>query len=564
MMSEQDLIEWREEAVTLFPDEDWAQPPDDALLAETTFCVIDLETTGTSADSRITEIGAVKVRAGEVIGEFQTLINPGVVIPGFITALTGITNAAVADAPRLREVFASLAEFCAGCVMIAHNASFDMGFILRAAENLGYEWPATTVLDTVKLARRIIPRTEVRNYQLSTLSALFSTSVDPSHRALDDARATVDVFHGLLSRVGNQGVRTLEDLLQFSHTISKARRAKQTWADGLPDGPGVYFFVRDDERGRQYLYVGTSKRIRRRVASYFTAAESRRRMEEMVALATGVDAVECHTALEAAVVELRLITAYQPPYNRRSKHPHHTWIKLTNEPIPRLSIVRKIHGDDSAYCGPFSGRAPAEVAMLALGEAFPLRTCTARLSATVPRDSCALAEMGVCPAPCTLVNLDAYRIVVDKVKDCLAGDVRPVRDACLASIDELSKEYRYEEANEILTRLRGFENGMRRKARLVSLSSCPQIVAARRVDQCWEIHVIRYAQLAAAGVALPGDDPQRVADALLSTAKTVIPKVPGMPGGSIEEAELIASWMEQPGVRLIDIDGVWGWPVHTY
>ena len=532
-------------------------------LAETTFCVIDLETTGVSADSRITEIGAVKVRGGEVLGEFQTLINPGIAIPGFITHLTGITNTAVASAPRLREVFASLVEFCRGSVMIAHNARFDMGFIVRAAENLGYEWPATVVLDTVTLARRIIGRQEVRNYRLETLAAYFSTPIHPSHRALDDARATVDVFYGLLSRVGNQQVRTLEDLLQYSHTISKARRQKRSWTDTLPQGPGVYFFVRDAERGRQYLYVGTSKHIQQRVATYFTPSESRRRMDEMVALATGVEAIECHTALEAAVVELRLITAHQPPYNRRSKNPHHTWLKMTAEPIPRWSVVRRVLDDSASYLGPFSGREPAEQALLGLGEAFPLRSCRDRLSPKSGREPCALAEMGSCPAPCTLRDLDSYANLVDQVRTCLDGDIRPVRQACLAGVSALSEQYRYEEAQEALNRFSLVEYGLRRQARLQSLANCPQIVAAHQIGDAWEIHIFRYAQLAGAAVALPGDDPQRVADTALTTARTVIPSLPGMPAGSIEEAELIAGWMEQPGVRLLAIDGTWGWPVHS-
>ena len=551
---------------TLFDHED-PQPTDvcsSTPLVTTTFCIIDLETTGTSSNARITEIGAVKVRSGEVLGEFQTLVNPGVAIPGFITTLTGITNHQVAGAPRLASVLPSLVEFCRGCVMVAHNASFDMGFIVRACAELGYDWPAPVVLDTVTLARRIVPRQDVANYRLSTLASYFDTPAQPSHRALDDARATVDVLHRLLERVGNQGVRTLEDLQQFSYVVSPTRRAKHVWAGELPEGPGVYFFVRDSEDKRKYLYVGTSKHVRRRVATYFTASEQRRRMEEMVALATGVEAVECHTGLEAAIVELRLITAHQPPYNRRSKQPRQTWIKVTDEPIPRLSVVRKIRDDQASYCGPFSGRAPADQAILALGEAFPLRACTERLSPAKPRQPCALAEMASCPAPCTGDGLAAYADLVEQVKQCFNGDVRPVRAACLAAIGTLSDQYRYEEAGEILERLRAFEHGLVRQARLRALAGCPQMIAARALGGSWEIHVIRYGQLAGAGVAQPGDDPVRVAADVAATAKTVSPGLAGLPAGSIEEAELIAGWLEQSGVRLIDIEGTWGWPVNTH
>ena len=319
-------------------------------LSEVTFCVIDLETTGTDSNSRITEIGAVKSRGGEVLGSFQTLVNPGVPIPAHIAELNGFTDATVADAPRLSEVFASLIEFCRGSVMVAHNARFDMGFLNRAAIGLGYEWPPGVVIDTVALARRIIPRHEVANYRLGTLAAYVSTTVTPNHRALDDALATLDLLHALLGRVGNQSVKTLEDLQEFSYAVSPSRRAKHPWAKKLPEGPGVYYFFRESGEKRQILYVGTSRSIRRRVATYFTASEQRRRMEEMVNLASGVEALSCRTSLEAAIVELRLISAHQPPYNRRSKQPHHLWIKLTDEPLPRLSIVRRVVGSPAGYC----------------------------------------------------------------------------------------------------------------------------------------------------------------------------------------------------------------------
>ena len=146
---------------------------------------------------------------------------------------------------------------------------------------------------------------------------------------------------------------------------------------------------------------------------------------------------------------------------------------------------------------------------------------------------------------------------------CMDGDIREVRQQCLAAIGDLSDQYRYEEANDQLQRLRIFEYGMRRKARLTSLASCPQIVAARRLGHTWEIHIIRYGQLAGAVVALAGDDPYRIAETGLATAKAVSPPaVAGIPSGSIEEAELIAAWMEQEGVRVLDIDGTWAWPAH--
>ena len=130
------------------------------------------------------------------------------------------------------------------------------------------------------------------------------------------------------------------------------------------------------------LYVGKSKNIRARVRTYFTAAEKRPRMDEMVRLATGVEAVPCLTPLQADVTELRLIGSHAPRYNRRSKFPERTqWIKITDEAFPRLSMVRVVRDDGATYFGPFTRRQAAEDVMLAIYDGFPIRQCTPRLSA---------------------------------------------------------------------------------------------------------------------------------------------------------------------------------------
>ena len=111
-------------------------------LSAVTFVVVDLETTGGPPDSdAITEIGAVKVRGGEIVGEFATLVDPGVAVPPQIVSLTGITTAMVRDAPRLPAVLPGLLEFCAGAVLVAHNAPFDVGHLRAACRRHGPSWP---------------------------------------------------------------------------------------------------------------------------------------------------------------------------------------------------------------------------------------------------------------------------------------------------------------------------------------------------------------------------------------------------------------------------------------
>ena len=198
-------------------------------LSETTFVVLDLETSGGSPNlgAHITEIGAVKIRGGEIVGEFQSFINPGTPIPYFITALTGITDEMVFEAPRINEVFPSLLEFLGPeneTVFVAHNAPFDLSFLKAAAVLHEFRWPKFVVIDTAKLARRVLSREEVSDCKLGTLANFFSATVRPTHRALDDALATVDVLHGLIGRVGSLGVNTLKELQNFSNKRSNVRK----------------------------------------------------------------------------------------------------------------------------------------------------------------------------------------------------------------------------------------------------------------------------------------------------------------------------------------------------
>ena len=198
-------------------------------LAETTFVVLDLETSGGSPNlgAHITEIGAVKIRGGEIVGKFQTFVNPGTPIPYFITELTGITDEMVFDSPSISETFPTLLEFLGSeheTVFVAHNAPFDLSFLKAAAVMHEYPWPKFVVIDTAKLARRVLRRDEVTNCKLGTLAAYFSATVSPTHRALDDALATVDVLHALIGRVGSLGITTLAELQKFSSKKSTVRK----------------------------------------------------------------------------------------------------------------------------------------------------------------------------------------------------------------------------------------------------------------------------------------------------------------------------------------------------
>ncbi len=190
-------------------------------LAELEFAVVDIETTGWSpAEAAITEIGAVRVRGGARRGEFASLINPGIPVPPGIADLTGITDRMLATAPRLGSVLPGLLRFADGCVLVAHNAPFDLGFLEAACEACGLAWPGSTVLDTVMLARYVMDPDQVPDVKLGTLARFFRARTSPCHRALADARATADVLGWLIRRLAHRGVHTLGQLSDWAEVVA--------------------------------------------------------------------------------------------------------------------------------------------------------------------------------------------------------------------------------------------------------------------------------------------------------------------------------------------------------
>ncbi|MGF7235516.1 MAG: DEDD exonuclease domain-containing protein [Frankia sp.] len=526
-------------------------------LRDVTFVIVDLETTGTGPDvAEITEIGAVKVRGGEVVGEFATLVRPAAAIPPFVAVLTGITDTMVATAPTISAALPAFLEFSRGAVLVAHNAPFDLGFLRAACERGGFPVPAWEHLDTARIARRVLTRDEAPNCRLSTLARLFHSPTEPCHRALADARATVVVLHSLFERVGGLGVHTLEELRDFSVRVSDQQRRKRHLADDLPTGPGVYVF-RDDS-GRP-LYVGTSSSVRARVRTYFTASEQRGRMAEMIAIAARVDAIACAHQLEAQVRELRLIAEHKPPYNRRSRFPERAhYLKLTDEPFPRLSTVRVVRDDGGTYLGPFGTTRSADLAAAALHDALPLRRCGGRLPVRPSGTACALVELGRCGAPCDgRESAPAYARHVAAAGQAITSNPARVVDAARARIERLVRAERFEEAAIVRDRTAAFLRASARRQRLSAITRFAELTAASPTAAGgWDLAVVRWGRLAAASRVPPGVDPRPWVDAARASAETVRPGPGPTPAASAEETECVLRWLGGDGTRLVTLDGI--------
>ena len=195
-------------------------------LCDVTFCVLDIETTGSDrGGDGITEIGVVKVRGGERLGTFATLVNPGGAMTPMVIVLTGITDSMVAAAPRIETVLPSLQEFIGDSVIVGHNVGFDMAFINTALRRSDREPFRGTVVDTLPLARRLV-RDEVPDCRLGTLANRFRLSHRPTHRALDDALATTELLHLLLERAAGLGVTGLDDLITLPTMSGHPQAAK--------------------------------------------------------------------------------------------------------------------------------------------------------------------------------------------------------------------------------------------------------------------------------------------------------------------------------------------------
>ena len=198
-------------------------------LHETTFVIVDLETTGSSPKkgAAITEIGAVKVKNGEYLGNFESFVNPLTPIPEYITQMTGITDLMLAKAPVIDEILPSFLEFAGSAdetIIVAHNAPFDLSFLKSAAKELDLSWPEYKTLDTVTIARQVLSKEDVPNCKLSTLAQFFGTITEPNHRALDDAKATTEILHGLIERLGSFKVYTVDSLMEFAKTAAHIQR----------------------------------------------------------------------------------------------------------------------------------------------------------------------------------------------------------------------------------------------------------------------------------------------------------------------------------------------------
>jgi DNA polymerase-3 subunit epsilon len=387
---------------------------------EAEFSVIDVETTGLSAKTnRVIEVGLVKVRNYKIVERYESLINPGSYLPGFITQLTGITADDVENAPFFSDIVEDLKHFIGETIICGHNLSFDSSFIKYEFLRNGEEPLYNEQVCTLKLARRIFP--DLRSKSLTSITKHLKLRNKSPHRALGDAEVTARALIKMIKSLKKESkVKTVDDLLKFqkSSASGKTVKIKESLREdisSLPNAPGVYYFI--NNRGK-VIYVGKAKSLRDRIRSYFSSAAPKK-AKKIITQAKSLKIEITNTELTALLSEAESIKKIKPRHD--------------------------FDGND--YFGLFISRKKAEIVLEILDKTFSLRECTDKEFSK--HKKCFLADIERCTAPCIPNINEDYKKELEKVYEFLYGMNQTALNRLLNKMKEYSELEKYEKAAEV-------------------------------------------------------------------------------------------------------------------
>jgi DNA polymerase-3 subunit epsilon len=501
-------------------------------LDEVEFVVLDTETTGLRpGPDRVIEIAGIRLRGGEAIGSFQSLINPGRRLPPFIVQFTGITQEMLVDAPGAPDVLPNFLRFIDGATLVGHNLGFDIGFLTYEAQMLGYSFPIEG-LDTIPLARRFLPG--LRRFKLDLVANHLGILIADRHRALGDARVTAAVFAKLLEHAHEQGIHTLGHLrrrlqlpVAWSGDITKASTPKQgellradgklsssssliprptgslflnpAWKRDFPAKPGVYLMK---DQGGQVIYVGKAKSLKDRLASYYTHPLGyTRKMDGLLQEVKEIEIRVLGSELEALLVESQLIKQLQPAYNVQLRnYDLYPFIKIdVQHPFPRIYSTREVAADGARYFGPFRSRHIVDLTIELVHKVFPVRTCTRSLPPQAkPSDPCLRLHLGRCPGPCKGgADSEEYHKTIEQVCAFLGGEREDLLDRLRREMLEASQKLNFERAAWLRDTIRSADEvliGQRLITGAVEANNL-FIVYPSAQEGCNELFLIRHGRL---------------------------------------------------------------------
>lgn len=282
------------------------------------YAIVDIETTGGSAKTnKITEIAIIIHNGQNELERFETLINPERNIPSKISALTGITNEMVANAPKFHEVAKRIWELTEGKIFVAHNVNFDYSFIREEFFALGAKWQQKR-LCTVRLSRKLLPG--LPSYSLGKIAKHFDFNIEARHRAMGDCNFTAVLFSKLLELDQNHHIDFA--LNQRSREATLPPYLDRESFDRLPESMGVYTFLGEKKK---VLYVGKANNLKKRVSEHFRGSTHTGFKGRFTDHIRSVTHIQCPNELIALLTEAREIKKHWPPYNDLMKRISLNW-----------------------------------------------------------------------------------------------------------------------------------------------------------------------------------------------------------------------------------------------
>ena len=387
--------------------------PELTICADCPVAFVDVETTGCAPGRhRIIDVAVIGARAGEVEFEWQSLVNPGGRVSAGITALTGIDNDMLVDAPPFEAIASRLREQLAGRVFVAHNVRFDYGFIRREFALAGHDWRAPN-LCTVRLSRALYP--EMTHHNLDAVIERHSIRIENRHRAMPDARVLLEFWRKLRVEWSAEELQRALDASALRVALPPALSADLV--DDLPEAAGVYrFFGASETGGETLLYVGKANSLRERVLDHFRAAAGDAKTLRLAAQVRRVEWTETAGELGALLLEAREIRERQPVYNRqlRGNGERFTWLFSDACEAPKLVELDAGSLHSGNAFGTYRTARDARTALESLAREH--RWCCKLLGLEEGTGSCFGYQVGRCDGACVGRETSAVHLARVKMR----------------------------------------------------------------------------------------------------------------------------------------------------
>jgi DNA polymerase III subunit epsilon len=463
-------------------------------LTKGVFVAVDIETTGSlPGQNDIIELGAVRIEDGRIVGIFSELVHANEPIPYSVQLLTGISDRMLVDAPDIAEVFQRFTAFAEGAVLIAHNYRFDLGFLDHHSETAtGRPFPRP-VLDTLALAKKLLPDQE--KFNLRVLAETYGVETRPTHRADADAQATGEIFLAMVPAFLGLGLTTVGEVARFCRMGGQQSLARKlVLTTDLPDAPGVYLLRGEDGH---VIYVGRAKNLRVRLRSYFYVnadANGPRLGDETVS----VRYIPCCSTLDAILLQSRLIDRYRPKHNvpnQRGDFASLIYLDTASR-FPSVKVTTKTH-KTGVSLGPFVNRWAVDALVEQLREVYGLRRCSARITRRAGEVACAHRERADCPSPCVgRVDPDEYQARVARALGVFDQSSEELRTKIGEKHDAAVHDGRHEDAIRYRDALKALDRAMAGLATIREATARFGYVIVEAAEGCVTLHLVRHGYLA--------------------------------------------------------------------